>query len=153
MKKIISKIVKYEESFGVNLLHKALRALDLPVNEEETHRSIAGDHTVARVEELQQRFNIPARDDVLVDAETSAALGDALARTGHMDSDRAYVVSGKVIHDLNTCRMKLTLMAFDLDLKGVAVYRKVRSLAEIANRQHANNYRQRNNGLYPRRKQ
>ncbi len=131
MKTLIRPIAMNEASYDVAMLHKILEVLGLPVGPAERKERRAGPETRNRVRALQERLKVPVPADILVDAETIAAMSAALNKQGLTAASRSFTVSGTVMRADGSVQKRQRLVAFDLDLRGVAVYRTVKNLAEI----------------------
>ncbi len=131
MKTIIKPIGLNERSFNVNILHKALRALGLTVSRNEVTQNKAGDNTLKKVRALQVRLNVPVDDSTLVDETTLLAIAGALKERGLIIANRSFTVTGAVKLYNGEVKKRQKLLAFDLDLRGVSVYRTIQSLEEI----------------------
>jgi hypothetical protein len=131
MKTILKPIVLNEKSYKVNLLHKALQALDLPVSKNEVTQSKAGKDTLKKMRALQAQLNVPVDESTLVDDATSLAIAKALNKRGLTAASRSFTVRGTVRLYNGPLKKRQELIAFDLDLRGVAVYRNIKDIAEI----------------------
>lgn len=124
-------ILNNEKSYSVKLLHQALTALGMPIAKNELSQGKAGQHTVKQVRALQARLNMPVDDSVLVDKATALAIAGALRDKGLTTASRSFTIAGAVRARNGVIKKRHQLMAFDLDLRGVAVYRNIKKLAEI----------------------
>lgn len=131
MKRILKPVAKSERSFNVSLLHKALEALGLPVIRNEVVQSKAGQDTLKKVRILQGKLNVPVDDSVVVDDAASFAIAEALKERGLIAASRSFTVLGTVRLYNGLAKKLQRLIAFNLDIRGVAVYRKVTTIAEI----------------------
>ena len=131
MKTIRKPTALNERSFNVSLLHKALKALGLPVAKREVTQGKAGQDTLKKVRALQARLNVPVDKSTLADEATSLAITGALKERGLMAASRSFTVTGTVRLRTGEVRKRQRLLAFDLDLRGVAVYRTIKDIAEI----------------------
>lgn len=131
MKTILKPVALNERSYNVTLLHKALEALGLPVAKDEVTQGKAGEDTLKQVRALQAQLNVPVNDSVLVDEVTSLAIATALKERGLTAASRSFTVTGSVRLASGEVKKRQQLIAFDLDLRGVSVYRTIQSLAEI----------------------
>lgn len=131
MKTILKPIALNEKSYNVNLLHKALEVLGLPVSKDETSQVIAGRDTLKQVRNLQEQLNVPVDKSTLVNEATAVAIAEALKKLGHTAASRSFTVTGLVKLQNGAVKKRQQLLAFDLDLRGVAVYRTVKSVEEI----------------------
>ena len=120
-----------ETSYNVALLHQLMEVLGLPVAKEEIQRHMAGRDTVEKVRVLQKQFSVRIDESTVVDAATAAAIAEALDKRGFTDASRSFTVNGAVKLQDGSLKKQQRLLAFDLDLRGVAVYRQVTRLAEI----------------------
>jgi hypothetical protein len=131
MKTIIKPIALNERSYNVTLLHKALEALGLPAAKREVAQGKAGKDTLKKVRALQAQLNVPVDESTLVDDATSLAIATALKERGLTAASRSFTVTGTVRLYNGSVKKRQELIAFDLDLRGVSVYRMIQSLAEI----------------------
>lgn len=131
MKTILKPIALNERSYNVTLLHKALEALGLPVSKDETTQGIAGQDTLKQVRALQAQLNVPVDKYTLVNEATSLAIAVALKERGLTAASRSFTVTGLVKLQNGAVKKRQRLIAFDLDLHGVAVYRTVKNVEEI----------------------
>ena len=131
MKTILEPISLNEKSYNVTLLHKALEALGLPVSKSEVDEGKAGEDTLKKVRALQAELNVPVDESTLVDGATSSAIAGALKERGLTAASRSFTVTGAVRLGSGEVRKRQKLLAFDLDLRGVSVFRTTESLAEI----------------------
>lgn len=131
MKTILKPIALNEKSYRVSLLHKALDALGSSVSKNEMKQGKAGADTLKKVRALQTRLKVPADKSVLVDEATALAIEAALKERGLSAASRSFTVTGSARFSTGGVEKRRRLMAFDLDLRGVAVYRTIRNTAEI----------------------
>ncbi len=131
MKTILKPIALNERSYNVTLLHKALEALGLPVSKREVAQSKAGEDTLKQVRTLRAQLNVHIDDSVIVDEATSLAITKTLKERGLTAASRSFTVTGSVRLQNGAVKKRQKLLAFDLDLRSVAVYRTIQSLAEI----------------------
>lgn len=131
MKTRITPIERNEKSTNVNLLHKALAALGMPVSEKEASAREAGNSTLQQVRALQTRLDLPVDDSLLLNEETAAAITAALRERGLMDTTRSFTVSGTVRLLNGALKKRQRLLAYSLDLRGVAVFNRLTDFAEI----------------------
>jgi hypothetical protein len=131
MEAILKPIALNERSYNVNLLHKALAALGLPVAKREIAQGKAGQDTLKKVRALQVQLNVPVDKSTLVDEATALAIAEALKKRGLTVASRSFTVTGTVRLPNGLVKKRQKLLAFDLDLRGVAVYRDIKNIAEI----------------------
>ncbi len=155
MKTLTVPIALNESSYNVVVLHQTLEVLGLPVTKREVEMRMAGADTLKQVRALQKPLNVGVDESVLVDAATAAAIGEALEKGGFTAAERSFTVSGAVrlqvgavnnlqngsgnnpkdrsVNNLQagSVRKQQRLLAFDLDLRGIAIYRTAKTLAEI----------------------
>ena len=131
MATILKPIALNEQSYSVNLLHKALHTLGLPVAKTEVTQGKAGKDTLRKVRALQAQLNVPVDDSTLVDEVTALAIAEALEKKGLTAASRSFTVTGSVRIQNGAVKKRQKLLAFDLDLRGVSVYRAIQSLEEI----------------------
>lgn len=118
-------------SYDVALLHQALQALGLQVTSKEVAAGKAGKDTLEKVRMLQARLNVPVDESVVVNGATARAIGGELEERGLLEASRAFTVTGTVRLRNREVKKRQQLMAFDLDLRGVAVYRTVKKVADL----------------------
>ncbi len=127
----MKRIAAGESSFDVALLHKVLDVLGQPVTGRELSERKAGSETRKRVRALQEQLNVrPTGDDVL-DTATISAVQQALVQSGLTEPARSFTVSGEVRDAGVRAKRRHRLLAFDIDLRAVAVYRDVKTVAEL----------------------
>ncbi|UCD58265.1 MAG: hypothetical protein JSV16_03895, partial [Candidatus Hydrogenedentota bacterium] len=131
MKTILEPIALNERSFNVSLLHKALGALGLSVAKREVTQGKAGEDTLKKVRALQAQLNVPIDESTLVDEATSLAIAGVLKERDLTAASRSFTVTGAVRLRTGEVKKRQKLLAFDLDLRGVAVYRTIKNIAEI----------------------
>lgn len=131
MKIIPKPIALNERSFNVTLLHKALEALGLPVAKNEVDKNKAGNDTLKQVRTLQAQLNVPVDESTLVDEATFLAIAESLNKRGLTAASRSFTVSGTVRLHTGEIKKHQRLLAFDLDLRGVSVFRTVKNIEEI----------------------
>ncbi len=131
---ILKNIVLNEISYNVTLLHKALEALGLPVAGNEVDEGKAGEDTLKRVRTLQMKLNVPFDESTLMNEATALAITDSLNKLGLTASSSSFTVTDAVkLHNVEV-KKRQQLIAFDLDLRGVAVYRTVKTIEDIKKR-------------------
>ena len=139
------------------LLHKTLQVLGYPVTRGEVETRSAGKDTRKKIASLKAGLDLksaapaargktravgrPSADTspsaanpshaAVLDAATTAAIGAELSRRGLTSGDHAFIVAGTVRSADGQLRPRQQLLAFDLDLAGVGVYRTVETLTEI----------------------
>ena len=131
MKIIPKPIALNERSFNVTLLHKILEALGLPVDENEVDQNKAGNDTLKQVRTLQAQLNVPVDESTLVDEDTFLAIAESLNKRGLTAASRSFTVSGTVRLHTGEIKKHQRLLVFDLDLRGVSVFRTVKNIEEI----------------------
>lgn len=131
MKTTLKPIALNATSFDVAVLHQALRALGMEVSRKEVQTHTAGADTVAKVRRLQQQLNVRIDDSTLIDERTVAALREALRGLGLVEAEKSFIVSGTVRLSNGEPQKRQRLIAFDLDLRAVAVYRQIRNIREF----------------------
>ncbi len=131
MKTRLQPVALNEKSFRVNLLHKALAALGQPASKIETDQNKAGEDTLKQMRTLQARLNAPIDDSALMDDAASTAIEEALEKRGLTDASRSFTVAGKTKQADGSIKKRQPLVAFNLNLGAVAVYRTVKNVAEI----------------------
>ncbi|HEX2061367.1 MAG TPA: hypothetical protein VHK90_11550, partial [Thermoanaerobaculia bacterium] len=116
MTRITAPIKPNERSQNVAALHEAIRKLGQRVDPIEAREQRAGDTTVRLVREFQRRMNLPAREDVLVDEATAAAINNLLAEQT-TDFEPGYDVSGHVTGPDGQPAAGLAVAAYDQDMR------------------------------------
>lgn len=131
MKATLKLITLNETSYDVALLHKTLEALGLSVSKEEVEQNKAGPDTLQKVRALQKQLNVPTDESTVVNQATVAAIDAVLTQRGLVNAERSFIVTGTVRLPDGSVKKRQRVLAFDLDLRGVAVYRDVKTLADI----------------------
>lgn len=131
MKTLLKSIALDETSYNVALLHQTLEVLGFSIAREEVEQRTAGKDTREKVRALQHEWRVPMEDYTLVNDATIAAIADALEQRELTEAKDSFTVSGTVRLQDGTIRKQQRLWAFDLDLRGVAIYRTVMTPAEI----------------------
>ncbi len=131
MKPILKPIALNEKSYNVNLLHKVLAVFRLPVSKEEVAQNKAGQDTLKKVRTLQAKLNVSVDESTMVDEATALAIAEALEKRGLTTASRSFTVTGTVRLQNGAVKKRQQLLAFDLDLRGVAVYRNINNIEEI----------------------
>src|SRR5438874_3995414 len=133
MRKIIAPIHLQEQSVNVANLQEALQALGFPVSPDEKARQLAGNATIELVRRLQHQFNLQFDDRVVVDNTTADFINRMLHDRGLLDEDRPiqFKVSGKVFNQFGQSINEKSVMAFDVDLRGAAIYNTVDNLQKL----------------------
>ena len=131
MKSLLYPIEIDESSARVHQLHLALAALGMQVAELERIENKAGHSTVRIIRELQARFGIQPDPAVVLNAITAAAIEKELVERGIVDQADVFTASGKVVDRSGKLAGTTSLLAYDVDLKGAAVYRKIKTTDEI----------------------
>ncbi|MFD4444744.1 hypothetical protein ACFWPK_33690 [Nocardia sp. NPDC058519] len=132
MKAIIEPIALEAAAFQVTLLHKTLDILGLSAAREEVAERTAGTDTRDKVRELQRRLKVVIDESMLVDDVTCLAITSELRDRGLIVASRAFTVQGTVRRPDGSIQRRQQLLAFDLDLRGVAAYKTVRTTSEMA---------------------
>ena len=127
----IRDIRRNESSVHVAALQQALAQLGLTVAEAERDQYVAGADTLKKVRAFQQQRGITPDDAVVADVATLKALTDALQQRGMLDDAHAFWVRGTVRGADGVGQRRAPVMAFDVDLRGAAIYRQVKTLAEL----------------------
>src|SRR5690606_13877207 len=130
MRTILKPIKLNEQCPNVGLLHKVLQALGTPVASSEVVRGEAGEDTLRKVRRLQARLDVPVDESVLLDEATALAVEKALKERELTAANRSFIVSGAVRLQDGTLKKRQRLLAFDHDLRGIAIFRTVKTLAE-----------------------
>jgi hypothetical protein len=131
METMLMPVALNEKSYSVTLLQKALEALGLPIDNREAAQGKAGPVTVKTVRALQKRQKVRADRSVLVDEATALAITAALKERGLIATSRSFTVTGAAKLRTGEPEKRRRLIAFDLDLRGVSLYRTIKNIAEI----------------------
>lgn len=131
MKTFIRPVSISETSMRINLLHKALINLGYTVADEEVKSHTAGNSTMEQVRALQKKLNIKYDEQYIVDQATYEAMREAMANEGYTDKSKTFVVSGTVVNGKGEKVKLQKLMAVDVDLKGAAKYKTVKTEKEL----------------------
>ncbi len=131
MKTLLKPVAINERSLNVGLLHKALQALGVPVDKREVDQGKAGNDTLRKVRAMQARLNVAVDSSTLLNEASVLAFTRAMKKKGLMLASHSFSVTGTVRLRSGEVKKRQRLFAFDLDLRGVADYRTVKSLAEI----------------------
>jgi hypothetical protein len=131
MKTLIKPVAFNEESYNVVLLQKTLEILGFSVSQDEVKQHKAGDDTRVKTRALQAQLNIPIDDSTLVNEATIETISEALTRKGLTETSQSFTVSGSVRMPGGAVKKFQHLLAFDLDLRGVRIYRDVKTTADI----------------------
>ncbi len=130
MTTILKPIALNEKSYNVALLHQALAALGLPVSPEEVSHYKAGTDTLRKVRALQEQLHVAIDDSILLDETTAHAIAAFMTERGLTSASRSFSVSGEVKLSNGSIKTNQRLIAFDLDLRGVSIYRTLKDLKE-----------------------
>lgn len=131
MNTILKPIAINEKSHNITLLHKALETLGFPVAKREVSQGKAGKDTLQKVRALQAQFNVPVNDSLLLDEATARAITAALKKMKLLVASRSFTVAGAAKTPIGDAKKRQRLLAFDLDLRGVSIYRTAQNLSEI----------------------
>lgn len=131
MKRLLRPIGLNEASLDVAFLHRVLDLFGRPVARGEAAEHRAGPDTLSKVRALQAELNVPAPSDTLVNEATVSAVVEALRARGLTDASRAFTVTGSVRRPDGSAQSQQRLLAFDVNLRGAAIFRTVQTLAEI----------------------
>lgn len=131
MKKLSFPIKPNEISARVQQLHLAMAVLGLQVDEKERIETRAGDSTQRLIRAFQEQSGIQFDRTVVLDAVTAAAIEKELRARGILEDNCTFIVSGRLIGANGYVSGRLKLMAFDIDLKAVGIYKKVKTLEEV----------------------
>src|ERR1041385_8070315 len=118
-------------SDDVSLLHQVLAVLGLEVSRDEVASGRAGQDTVEKVRRLQARLNVSIDESTLIDKQTAAAIDEALGSRALTSASHSFIVTGVVRLSTGGVKAKQQLIAFDVDLRGAAIYRSATTIAEI----------------------
>jgi len=131
--KFIIKPIKLDQQGGdVYLLHQVLSALGLAVSNNEVSIGKAGRDTQRKVRELQKQLGIRAlRNASFLDEKTIIAIEKEMLSKGFLSSRASFTASGNVKLANGKIKKQQQLIAYDIDLKGVGLYRDLKTLAEL----------------------
>ena len=121
---------KSDKGPEVATLHKALTTLGFRVNKRELTFMTAGNDTIREVNNLLEKRGV-AKVSSEISHEALAEVVNALKEQGKLDANQRFLVQGKVTNKDGLPAKRVQLVAFDIDLKGVAGYRQVKDLREI----------------------
>ena len=108
-----------------------MRLLQLPVNPKEIAAKKAGASTQKALRTWQKQQQLSVNPNQLLDTVTTNALAKSLQGMGYLDTKMRNTVSGKVTHSEGTYVPKIRLLAFDMDLKGIGVYKKLKFYKQL----------------------
>jgi hypothetical protein len=131
MKRLLKPVALSEKSYNVNLLQKTLAALGLTVAKDEIAEGKAGEDTVKKVRTLQEKLGVCVDESVLIDETTILAIENSMKERGLTAASRSFNVTGIVKLSTGEVKKRQRLIAYDLDLQGVAVYRTVTKISEL----------------------
>src|SRR5258705_6499815 len=120
-----------ETSMRVNLLHKTLITLGYQIADDEVKSHTAGKSTMDQVRSLQKKLKIKYDEQYVVDQETYDAMKEVMIKEGYVDKTKTFVVSGAVYNRKGEKVKHQKLMAVDIDLKGAAIYKSLKSEKEL----------------------
>jgi hypothetical protein len=121
-----------EASPRVALLHKTLAVLGEGVHADEVSECVAGYDTQEKVRTIQERAGVrPGGGDVLVDARTQQAIAGALKDRGLAAAKRSFIVSGTVRDVSGRPVVRASVLAFDLDLRGIRGRREATAAPDL----------------------
>lgn len=128
---ILERIARGDKGANVKLLHQVLAILGLEVQKDEVSRGFAGDDTLTKVRNLQDRLGVTADVSVLLDEATAIAIVAHMTTSGLVAASRTFNVSGQVTFDNGSSKKRQKLVAYDLDLGGVSVFRTLEKISAI----------------------
>ena len=128
---MIPPIQSNETSFAVMQVHRAMRLLQLPINPKEMAVKKAGASTQKAIRTWQKQRQLAVNPNQLLDTVTINAMTKTLQGMGYLDTKMRHTVSGKVTSSQGGAASKIKLLAFDLDLKGVGFYKKVKFYKQL----------------------
>lgn len=131
MKINLKPISLNESSNNVILLHKILDVFGLPVSKKELETNQAGESTLKQVRALQAKLNIKADEKLLFDEASSRAIAEEMDKRGLTSADNSFKISGSVKHLNGEIKKRCQLYVFDLDLRGVSIYRSLKNISEL----------------------
>lgn len=121
-------------STNVATLHKVLDALGYPVSiTDEVDTETVGATTVSGVLALRDQLKVssPVDKNILVDDAMIVAMTQAMEQRGLLDAQRSFTVSGTVFQTNGAIKKRQRLLAFDLDLLGIAFYTNLSKLKRL----------------------
>lgn len=118
-------------SFDVALAHQILAALGYGVAANEVAERRAGLDTAEKIRALRMQLGVPVDEHRLVDPPTAMALERVLRERGLVETTRSFTVAGQARQADGTPARQQKLLAFDLDLRGIGVYRSIKTIAEL----------------------
>lgn len=128
---MIPPIKPNETSLAVVHLHLIMQLLQLPLDAKEVHNKTAGRATQKSLMNWQKEQGLSVRDGILIDSATATALTTALKIQGHLNSKLKNSVSGKVVVQNRETIGNRKLWAFDIDFKGVRVYKELKFAKQL----------------------
>ena len=131
MKPLQHSVALNETSMRVNLLHKALQVLGYPVDKAEVASHKAGASTLKQVRAFQAKMNLHINESLLLDNDTYDAMVEKIREKKLTTAKNSFLVSGTVYGGSGAVIKQQHLIAFDVDLKGAAIYRQVGTLQDI----------------------
>src|SRR5687767_3630696 len=133
MKPLTTPIKLHEISFNVVRLHHALEVLGYSIDEDEKKMQVAGETTLSQARLLQQKFTITFDGNLLADAATVFTINRELQQRGWLGdtNGHSFKVSGRVINQDGKPQAEQRLLSVDVDLKGAAVFRTVKTVSEL----------------------
>ena len=131
MDTILKPVAHNEKSYNVALLHQVLRAFGLPVSKTEVAQGRAGKDTTKQARALLVKLKVPVGKTTVLSDTAALAITKALKEKNLIIAARSFTVIGSVKLPNGVVKKRQRLLAFDLDLRGVEIYRTVKNLDEI----------------------
>lgn len=126
MKTIISPIRPSDRGEAVANLQQALSVLNFSISNDERSAAFFGDTTTAAIRRFQESLHLPITGSV--DEATAKNLNDNLRNRQLLD--KTFRVSGHVYDAFGQPMMQATVVAFDVDLRGVPLINTVTNIRE-----------------------
>ncbi len=120
-----------ESSLRINLLHKVLKAFGFPVSKAEEKSYKAGNSTENKMRALQKKLKIKYDENYIMDQNTIDSLNEEMIKAGFTDKCNTFLVRGSVFNRKGEVVKNQKLLALDVDLRGAAIYRSVKSIRAI----------------------
>ncbi|MEM9444384.1 MAG: neuraminidase-like domain-containing protein [Verrucomicrobiota bacterium] len=132
MKKIIPPIRYGDQDQVVGNLQEALIALGFPINHDrELSEKSYGSYTSRAVRLFQTRYQLSEPDAGQVDQITADKINELLNEKGLLEDEKLYSVSGYLYNSRGRPIPGVTVNAYDVDLKGVRVYKSLKTQIEL----------------------
>ena len=126
MKTIVPQIRQSDQGESVANLQQALASLDFHILMDERIAGFFGETTFSALRRFQESFQIPVTG--IVDEATAKTLNEVLRHKQLLDKD--FRVSGHVFDTFGHPMEQVSVVAFDVDLRGVPLIQKVTNVGE-----------------------